>query len=94
MLQTCYKIQKKNVTVKLQYYILVSGSDSFDCDFDHGFCNWFQRQGDDFDWKLGTKSTNNTGPNGDHTTGGTIYFFDKNTTQFKFNCCTLKMYNT
>ncbi|XP_053390246.1 uncharacterized protein LOC128553151 isoform X2 [Mercenaria mercenaria] len=50
---------------------------SLDCDFDDGFCNWMQDDGDDFDWTLqrGPTETSNTGPEADHTPGNGQYAY-------------------
>ena len=42
-----------------------------DCDFDVNTCTWVQGDTDDFNWSRisGSTPSNNTGPNGDHTTG-------------------------
>ncbi|XP_045197098.2 MAM and LDL-receptor class A domain-containing protein 1-like isoform X2 [Mercenaria mercenaria] len=51
--------------------------DSFDCDFEDGFCNWKQDKMDDFDWTRlsGETLTDGTGPDSDHTSGEGFYVY-------------------
>ncbi|XP_053397241.1 MAM and LDL-receptor class A domain-containing protein 1-like isoform X1 [Mercenaria mercenaria] len=50
---------------------------SLDCDYDDGFCNWMQYDGDNFDWTLqrGPTETSDTGPEADHTSGNGQYAY-------------------
>lgn len=54
-------------------------SDTMDCDFETGLCGWKQDQDDMYDWTehTGYTPSQNTGPEGDHTSGGilTIYIY-------------------
>lgn len=51
--------------------VLFSGAPMLPCDFQEGFCQWFQLIDDEFHWTRNKGKTNstNTGPNVDHTTG-------------------------
>lgn len=46
----------------------------FDCFFEEDFCLWQQDPTDQADWERtrGSTSTSDTGPTGDHTTGGLL----------------------
>jgi len=44
----------------------------FQCNFDTDICGWAQSKSDNFDWKRQSGKTGsvNTGPDSDHTSGG------------------------
>ncbi|XP_053397254.1 uncharacterized protein LOC123551744 isoform X2 [Mercenaria mercenaria] len=62
----------------------IDRGDSFDCDFDDGFCNWAQDKTDDFDWIRwsGETPTDGTGPNSDHTSGEGFYVYIETTPSY------------
>ncbi|XP_053390249.1 sushi, von Willebrand factor type A, EGF and pentraxin domain-containing protein 1-like, partial [Mercenaria mercenaria] len=57
--------------------LLVIGTDSLDCNFDDGLCNWRQDTHDDFNWTIwsGKTPTPDTGPDSDHTSGEGFYVY-------------------
>lgn len=50
---------------------ILTGGNSFACDFTYDSCGWVQDKSDNFDWtrKRGATTSVQTGPTGDHTTG-------------------------
>ena len=49
----------------------LSGGSVWPCDFQQGFCQWFQLNDGDFNWTRhqGSTASQNTGPDADATTG-------------------------
>ena len=61
------------IACDLQSVIMLSlpGAPVWPCDFEEGFCQWFQLSDGDFNWTRyqGNTASQNTGPDADHTKG-------------------------
>lgn len=54
----------------------ICGSRTSNCNFEKGFCKWYNWYYDDFNWQRGkTTGGAGTGPTGDHTTGNGQFLF-------------------
>ena len=58
---------------------------SLDCDFEAGFCDYYQDKTGDFEWDRGFNHSNYRGPYFDHTTGYGWYAYIDNTWPLKRN---------
>ena len=55
----------------VNFVLFVLGGVVMPCDFEEGFCQWFQLVDDEFDWtrNKGPTPSFSTGPREDHTLG-------------------------